>query len=68
MSHLIPHGSTTIMNVPAPSDVLTPTQAPVGGTQAKGSQTPSFLGSSVLPPQGGVAGGAPGNEKKLLGQ
>lgn len=66
MSHILaPHTTPVYLPAtPSATEVITPSQSPVASTApAKGGTTPSFLGSSVLPPQSG----APANEKKLLG-
>lgn len=55
-----------IPSAPTANTALTPALAPAPGMQpGSGGQTPSFLGSSVLPPQTGPGGG---NQKRLLGQ
>ncbi len=66
MAHLFPSTQAPmLMQTPTPQSVLTPTESPVGSAPAKGSASPTFLGSSVVP-----AAGAPGTggQKKLLGQ
>lgn len=62
-------GGPTTINVPAaptPGQTLTPSVSPIVPSTfpAGGAQTPSFLGSAVLPPASG-----PGstNQKRLLG-
>lgn len=67
MSHIFsPHTASPVMlQTPTPSSVITPAQQPVAGTSPSGGTTPSFLGSSVLPPQ--APGGGQANQKKLLG-
>jgi hypothetical protein len=56
-----------VQSAPTPQQVLQPGIAPMQGTQPGVGQTPSFLGSSVLPPQQG-AGGGQSNQKRLMGQ
>lgn len=63
------HGGPSYIPVPAaptPQQALTPSLAPMQGSQPGVGQTPSFLGSSVLPPQQQT--GQPQNQKRLMGQ
>lgn len=60
------HASPSYIPIPAAptaNTALTPALQPMAGTPAgTGGQTPSFLGSAVLPPQGQQ------NRKQLTGQ
>lgn len=62
------HGGPSYIPIPAAptaNTALTPALSPMPGTTpGTGGQTPSFLGSAVLPPQQGPGGG----QKRLMGQ